>query len=206
MRLAPNQYCLVDKKTGEVIDGPRDLPENWANVSGFHNLPPQDVKKYGWYPLTQYSPTPGAHEDYSLVFLPEKEVVARVHLVTHRGLRDLALASLRAQYNYRTSAADIPVTLDGVRYLIPNSVSDQMARMMCFIAETPYEGLVKDTSDGIFKVITIAPEDLPLVSKQVLGVYSEHMAVVKGALERIYEEDEDGLRALVDTDLAELYD
>lgn len=179
------------------------MPHNWGNISGFNNLPPKEAKKYGWYPMAQYTLNHGT--TYSLVFLPEKETVVRVHEVTHRGLRDLAIATLSAQFNYRTAQREVPLRVYGKRYMFPNGMSDQMNRVMCALLEAPYECIAKN-DDGIFETIVVSAEEVPALIKQILGVYSEELASMKSGLERIYGESEEGLRALLDTDLSEFYD
>ena len=41
-------YCLVEN--GQIVEGPRDLPRAWRNVSG---LKPESAAEHGWLPLEE---------------------------------------------------------------------------------------------------------------------------------------------------------
>jgi Phage tail assembly chaperone protein len=41
-------YCLI--KNGQMIDGPRALPNSWENVSGLQFLNAEELKNLGWLP------------------------------------------------------------------------------------------------------------------------------------------------------------
>jgi len=42
-------YALV--KNGNIIEGPRSLPENWENISRLDLLPNETLLELGWYPV-----------------------------------------------------------------------------------------------------------------------------------------------------------
>lgn len=42
-------YALV--KNGNIVEGPRSLPENWENVSRLDLLPDETLIDLGWYPV-----------------------------------------------------------------------------------------------------------------------------------------------------------
>ncbi len=47
----PNLYCVVEN--GQVVDGPRSVPEQWVGAPGivnFHKLTDAQLLTYGWYP------------------------------------------------------------------------------------------------------------------------------------------------------------
>lgn len=49
------QYCLVEN--GQIIDGPRDLPTCWRNVSNLPALADEDLAPLGWLPYSSNKPT-----------------------------------------------------------------------------------------------------------------------------------------------------
>ena len=44
------KYCLVENN--KVTDGPRNLPKNWRNISGFYLATDEMIKENGWLPYT----------------------------------------------------------------------------------------------------------------------------------------------------------
>jgi hypothetical protein len=50
-------YCYIkeDNIDGQLIDGPRALPEVFENVSNFHCLDEQSIISYGWLPYEKVS-------------------------------------------------------------------------------------------------------------------------------------------------------
>ena len=36
---------------GQIVAGPGPLPKVFASISGFHRLPPQELREHGWYPF-----------------------------------------------------------------------------------------------------------------------------------------------------------
>jgi len=54
-------YCLV--RNGIIIDGPRDLPFSWNNITGLNKHPNPEV--FGWYPFVA-SATPPYDADAQL--------------------------------------------------------------------------------------------------------------------------------------------
>jgi hypothetical protein len=43
------KYCYIEDNKVVLIN--QELPTEWANVSNFHSLPDDILKKYGWLPL-----------------------------------------------------------------------------------------------------------------------------------------------------------
>ncbi len=52
------EYCLVEG--GVIVDGPKDIPKSWKNITGFYKLDNTQLKNYGWLPYNNSSP------DYNL--------------------------------------------------------------------------------------------------------------------------------------------
>ena len=48
-------YCLVEN--GIVVDGPRDLPKAWRNISGLNNSTNEELKVLGWLPFVENEPS-----------------------------------------------------------------------------------------------------------------------------------------------------
>lgn len=43
------EYVYVENST--VVEGPRNLPKAWKNISGFDTLSDPELKELGWYPV-----------------------------------------------------------------------------------------------------------------------------------------------------------
>jgi len=42
------RYVYIED--GQVVEGPRLLPQSWRNISGFEFLEEEQLRSYGWYP------------------------------------------------------------------------------------------------------------------------------------------------------------
>lgn len=42
------RYAYV--KNGQIVDGPRSLPNSWGNTSGFNLLSDEELRAFGWLP------------------------------------------------------------------------------------------------------------------------------------------------------------
>jgi hypothetical protein len=60
------KYCLIENN--EVVDGPRNLPKNWRNISGFYLATDEMIKEKGWLPFTEETPTIGKYEVKELIY------------------------------------------------------------------------------------------------------------------------------------------
>lgn len=48
------RYCLVEN--GAVVEGPRDLPVSWKNISGLNRASASELLDFGWYPVEGEEP------------------------------------------------------------------------------------------------------------------------------------------------------
>ena len=103
------QYCLLDR--GTLVDGPRDLPTVYQNISGFHLYP--HPEEFGWVPLVN-SPRP-SYDPKTHRLVPRNEV---------QGNRVLVVWDLVAK-TPEEIRADNPV---------PHSVTPAAAKMALFQA------------------------------------------------------------------------
>ena len=60
------KYCLIENN--EVVDGPRNLPKNWRNFSGFYLATDEMLKENGWLPFTEETPTIEKYEVKELIY------------------------------------------------------------------------------------------------------------------------------------------
>ena len=69
-------YCYIeeDNINGQLIDGPRALPESFANVSNFHCLDDASLKSYGWLPCEKVSENKEVHVSSSFEVLDDKVI------------------------------------------------------------------------------------------------------------------------------------
>jgi len=206
MRPAANRlFCRVDRKTLEVVEGPKPLPQKWGNVTGFNNLRAPDVKKYGWYPMAEFSLV-DREETFSLVFLPEKEHVVKVYpLNGAQGLQQHAIALLRAGHQHALASVRFRSTALGEPLLFPNAPADAEYRHSCFLLAKDYECMAQ-TLDGEHRFVTVPFDKIEALMLDIHARYSQLNQKLKEGLEQIANETPAGLRALLDTDLVDLYD
>lgn len=69
------RYALV--KNGVVVEGPTSLPKAFGNISGFHYLSNEELKKHGWLPWNLVEITVEADEVYgpSSIVISDSAVV-----------------------------------------------------------------------------------------------------------------------------------
>ena len=60
------KYCLVENN--EVVDGTRNLPRNWKNISGLYLATDEMLKENGWLPFTEETPTIEKYEVKELIY------------------------------------------------------------------------------------------------------------------------------------------
>lgn len=82
-------YVLI--KDGAVVDGPRNLPENWENVSRLDLAEPELLIELGWYPLI-VDPVPAY--DAKTQRLETKHVIEETHVRETFDIVQLASAEL----------------------------------------------------------------------------------------------------------------
>jgi hypothetical protein len=55
-------YARVED--GKVVEGPREVPTAYKNVSGFHFLSDEDKAAFGWFPVREVKPALASGEEY----------------------------------------------------------------------------------------------------------------------------------------------
>lgn len=58
------RYALV--KNNQIVEGPKNLPKAWGNVSGFHLLTNEQLLQYGWLPWELVEITVNQNEVYDV--------------------------------------------------------------------------------------------------------------------------------------------
>jgi len=205
MQPVPKLYCVVDLKTGTVVEGPRELPQKWGNISGFNNLRENEVKKYGWYPMAEYSLVNPKDTKFSLVFLPEQEVVVKTNEDANRGLKDTAVLHLAVQFKHNITNREVMSDVLGPTYYFPNTEADQIMRLTCMVTGAPYECMAR-LYQGNTERVVVPSASIPRLIEDAAKQYKQRLGEFEAGVTRINGESLAGLRALMDTQFAELYD
>lgn len=50
------EYCYIED--GQIVEGPRQLPESWRNISGLNLLTKEELVERGWIPVEETPATP----------------------------------------------------------------------------------------------------------------------------------------------------
>lgn len=198
-------FCRVDKKTGEILEGPRALPQNWGNVTGFNNLRASDVKKYGWYEVhNQSSKSDLGIINFSYIFLPEKEIVLAVPNAKI-GLTRYAFDMLQQLYHMRRTKSFYSDVM-GLINEFPNTPMDQLQRLNCMAIGDDYSCIVVN-KDGLYEKVTVSHQVLEKLLWDARYTQNEELAKFEEGIRRIREaKNDDELKVLIDTNFVDIYD
>ena len=181
------------------------MPQKWGNISGFDNLHAKDLKKYHWYPMADWALVPDSEQNFSLIFLPEREVVVKSSAHAHRGMREMALAHLSVNYQGNMSSRDITSDVMGVPYQFSNTPIDHIIRLTCLATGDDYDCVAKNP-EGISEHVVVPNAMIPRLLESVVRLHKQQIATYIAGVARVNSEDKQGLRALMDTNFVELYD
>jgi hypothetical protein len=113
-------YARIESDT--VVEGPRNIPRSWRNISGMHHLPAEKLKMLGWYPVT---------DDIEPAFDPDTE---RLVLDSYTIRTDDVLKTMKVE---ALSAAEI------------KAIADEKQRITDIVSNLPSWAAVSTTIDNI---------------------------------------------------------
>lgn len=198
------EYCHVDTKTGEILEGPMALPQNWGSVAGFCNLRGKDLVKYNWYPVRDDGVV-ATGEEYVLMFLQEHGVVIKAPIGNRifRGGQRYAIIQLYKMFEFFTTLAFFSPVLGKV-YKFPNAPCEHVHRQNCLMAKEDYSCLA-ETQDRKWVRVTVPHKDIPSLMKDAVAVHNQQLEKMDAAIEDVKSCSQAELLALLDTNFADYY-
>lgn len=195
------EYCRVDVKTGDILEGPMPLPQNWGSVVGFNNLSPAAVRRYGWFPVSLNTvPRP-----YGLMFLPERGIIMKVpHKGVIAGRMQYAAAvmhQLADTYAQRPFYSDVM----GDRYRFSNSYISQIHRLNCLQVKCHCK-CQAENSDGHFEMISVPYQVIHRLIEDSTTAYGRVFDRLQVGLEGIATSTDKEIAALIDTQFVDYFD
>jgi hypothetical protein len=198
------EYCHVDKKTGEILEGPKALPQDWGSVAGFKHLGVVALRKFDWYPVRDDSVVPEGAE-YVLLFLPEAQFVIKAPMGNkiYRGGQRYAIIHLHQMFEFY---AVIPFYSDvlGTVHKFPNKPCEQLQRQNCLAAGMDYSCLA-ETIDRKFLRVTVPHENIKALIKDAAGWHNQQLEKLFVGMEDIKNATNKELVAMLDTNMLDYY-
>jgi hypothetical protein len=198
------EYCHVDTKTGEILEGPMALPQNWGSVTGFKHLKGKDLIKYDWYQVRDDSVVrPGG--EYALMFLPEHKIVIKVPMghKTYRGGQRYAILQLREIFGFYTMDSFYsPVA--GPVYKFPNKQCEQVQRQNCLVTGQDYSCLA-ETLDGKWERVTVPNAAIKLLIEDAVSIHNQLLEKLLAGVEDVKGATDAEVIALLDTNFIDYY-
>lgn len=168
------RYVRVLKSPLTILEGPRELPRSFANITGFHNLSDQELAKYGWHPFEEGGD--------SVIETVERPVTRRIRLdegkvkidtATTLGTEQekiAAVAELRRQAlsrlsERRWSAETAGVLVDGTLYPTTREARSTLSLYSSTGSDVRWKA-------GSRKWISLSPDD----AQRVASAIGEHVA------------------------------
>lgn len=196
------EYCRVDVKTGEILDGPRTLPQNWGNVVGFKHLSAKDVRRYGWFPIDSATSIPGS---YGLLFLPERGIILKVpNKGVVAGKTQYAMANAK-QLAYRYAERDFASGVMGETMFFSNTFLDQAHRSNCLAAKMDCRCNARFV-DNVYSYVTVPWQVLPRLIEDSVHAYDHVMMKLRDCLNGISTATDQQIAAMIDTAFVDYFD
>lgn len=198
------EYCHVNKKTGEILKGPMALPHNWGNVSGFCHLGRKDVARHNWYPVKQDSSVKQGSQ-YKLLFLPEHQVVIKIPAAGagYRPTSQYAISRLYQMFGFY-SAHPFRSEILGEVYKFPNTEHEQRHRQNCLLVEEDYVCMAEDLNRKHVRVV-VPCDQIKVLIKDAVMAYNKELDNLFTGVEDIYNATDVQLAAIMDTNFADYY-
>jgi len=198
------EYCHVNTKTGEILEGPMALPQNWGSVAGFHHLKGKDLTKHNWYPVRDDGVVREGAE-FTMLFLPEHSVVLKVPLgdKVYRGGTRYATLQLYAMFEFFTVMGFYSTVL-GTAYKFPNKQCEHIHRQNCLAIEEDYTCMA-ETLDRECVRVTVPHNKLKSLMKDAVNSHNQQLEKLFVGLKDIQSATDAQLIALLDTNLADYY-
>lgn len=198
------EYCHVDTKTGEILEGPKALPQDWGSVSGFWHLRGKDLAKHNWYPVRRDGVVPAGSE-YKAVYLPEHQLVIKLPLgqAGALGSSQYAIVQLYQMFGFFTKRPFHSEILGEV-YLFPNTEHEQRHRQNCLLVKEDYVCMA-ETLDRKKVRVVVPHNQIKVLIKGAVNSYNNHLERLFVGLEDIQNSTDKELVAILDTNLADYY-
>lgn len=198
------EYCHVDRKTGEILEGPRTLPQDWGSVAGFKHLKRQQLIKYDWFPVRDDGVVSEGQE-YALMFLPEHLIVIKIPMgdKVYRGGQRYAVLHLYQMFEFYTVLPFYSAVLGEV-YKFPNKQCEHAHRQNCLMTGEDYSCLA-ETLNREWVRVTVPNKDIKVLMKDALNSHNQQLEKLFVGLEDIQSASDKELIALLDTNLSDYY-
>jgi hypothetical protein len=198
------EYCHVSK-SGEILEGPKALPQNWGSVAGFCHLKGKDLTKHNWYPVRE-DMMANRSSDYKLLFLPEHEVVLKVSASGGRSMRPTTQHALKQLYHMFGFFTVMPFYSEvlGEVHKFPNTEHEQRHRQNCLLVEEDYECMAEDLDRKPVRVVVPCDQIKTLIKDAVIA-HNKELGNLFTGLEDIRDATDAQLAAILDTNLADYY-
>lgn len=199
------EYCHVNVKTGEILEGPMALPQNWGNVAGFNNLKPKSLIKYDWYPVRDDGVVREGGE-YVLMYLPEHRCVIKAPMGSkvYRGGQRYAVLHLYQMFEFFTVRPFYSPVLGEV-YRFPNRQCEHLQRLNCLATKQDYTCLAENMDEEWVEV-TVPHKDIDSLMKDAVNSHNQYLNKMFLGLEDVKQASDAELIALVDTNMSDYYD
>ncbi len=200
-----DEYCHVNPKTGEILEGPMALPQNWGSVSGFCHLKDNALRKHNWFAVADDGVVrPG--EPYEAVFLPERQLVVKVksHGTAGHGRRQYALLHL---YTIFAGAAGLPFACEtpaGV-FMFKNSPVERAQMQSCLLLKRDYTCMAQRLSNKQLEKVIVEYHDVQTLLEASADAYEAQADKMLAAMDDINSSTEEQIVAILDTNLADYY-
>lgn len=195
------EYCRVSVATGDILEGPIPLPKDLGSVRGFCNLPPKELRRYGWFPVD----IANVPKPYGLMFLPELGKVVKTHQRGPMGGRkEFAIIALRQKAQL---LFEEPFYSDVLGRILrfPNTSSDQLHRLNCLQVGADYSCSAWST-ERRFELATVPCDQINGLIKDSVAVHNKNLASVAAAYKGIGEASDREIVALIDTRFVDYFD
>ena len=126
------QYYLVE--SNKIIDGPRELPRSWRNVSGLDKATPTELLALGWCPSEVVGFEP-FDEATQVRTGPVIEIMA-TKVIQRWTVRDLSTTELEERDDAKKEIALTPVT----RPALLGALLDHENRLRALESKSPVTG------------------------------------------------------------------
>lgn len=199
-----DEWCHVDVRTGDILEGPMALPRIWGGVNGFNNLKAPELMRRNWFPVRDDSVVPEGAE-HTFLFLPERSMVLKVPLgdKVYRGGTQYAILQLYQMFTFFT---EYPFYSDvtGEMFLFPNKACEQAQRNNCFNSGRDYTCMAQTLGRKHIRVF-VPHCDIHRLMGDAAAHHDTVLEKLFRGLADIQIATDAELVALLDTNLADYY-
>jgi hypothetical protein len=198
------EYCHVNTKTGEILEGPMALPQNWGSVAGFKHLKRTELMKYDWYKVRDDNVVRTGQECV-LMFLPEHRIVIKVPMghPTYRGGQRYAVLQLYEMFGFYVQQSFYSPVMGEV-YKFPNKQCEHVHRQNCLATGQDYSCLA-ETLDGKWARVTVPNASIKLLIEDAVSIHNQFLEKMLAGVEDVKGATDAEVVALLDTNFIDYY-